>query len=311
VPAARRSHVALSASSEPPPSVRSLASFPFPITELLLPGETKELHLYEARFLSLLKQALGDGGLAAQLVFADQGLLSLGSLLAIESCEQREVGCNVVVRAVGRLKVVDVHGTEPFVTALYAPVNDLAHTTALQRSYLRNQTGQVMALHEECRQARDKLMRRGPRALQELDEGESPSERVTWGHELLRPESGFGRSLDSQLREATAAIERTRAKDDGRADAGAGGGWDVLPRAAEADDLEFSLVSLLACACFPVKARFAAFSENDSAVRMDMSLDLLREQRAMLAAKNALADALGSSGSLDLETDSESESVSE
>jgi Lon protease-like protein len=277
----------------------ALPSFPFPIEELLLPGESKELHLYEPRFLALLEEARASGELCAQMIYTDDGLCSLGALLSLESLVRREIGVNVVVRAVGRVRFLDVTSAEPFVTALYAPVVDVAQSTAKQRAVLRAQAAEACELHAGCVQLRTKLMRASaagaPGAALDDDDAAAEGALVSWGHELLRPESGFSRPLDAQLRDALAALDAARAR--ARA-APPPAGWLVseAPSADEAADLEASLVGLLACACFPVASRVAAAALLDSAERMDTALELLRGQRALLAAKAALVDALGAGG---------------
>ena len=46
---------------------------PFPLDDLLLPGEQKSLHLYEARFLALFEEAIkSHGGCIGQLGFFEE-----------------------------------------------------------------------------------------------------------------------------------------------------------------------------------------------------------------------------------------------
>lgn len=289
----------------------SLAAFPFPLTELLLPGERKEMHLFESRFISLFELAQQQGGLASQMLFTDDGsTLAIGALLSVEEWTRRDVGLNVIVRAVGRVRLIDVHGTEPYISGLFEPLRDAPLTTDAQRRALRAQQAELYELHADCRAARTRLLRAceedgtclidgelpapaaaaaapsGSSASTDTDTELAPSARVTWGHELTSPDSGFASALDEQVASATAAVLAGRE----RAIAGGRAPWD----GASAEDIELGLTSMLACACFPAAQRVRALALDDVSVRFDNAIELLQEQRRMLAAKTALLSAFGS-----------------
>ncbi|KAJ1616324.1 hypothetical protein T492DRAFT_1107406 [Pavlovales sp. CCMP2436] len=299
-----RSHISLSSSPESPEAPRYgnaqiLGAFPFPLTELLLPGETKELHLFEERMTSLLEHSLKTGSLVAQMAFTDSGsALAVCSLLSVEFILQRDVGLNVVVRSVGRLRIVTINSAEPFISALFTGVDDEPLTTAAQRSYLKKQLVELLVLHDSCRLLRERLLRacleEGKPLVVELgddgdDEDVDVNGTVTWGHQLTRPDSGFAKPFEAQLAEALEAFEAARKK------------CEALPVTllgkVHPEDLEFSVATMLACACFPTTTRLAAFAELDSAQRMDTVLALLAEQQKVLRAKLALVVVFGSSSS--------------
>lgn len=309
---APRAQPVLSAAGSAPPL--QLGSFPFPLSECLMPGESKQLHLYEARFACLLEHALKrSGGLATQMAFAESGsALAVCSLVSIEKVVPRDVGTNVVLRCVGRVRITEIVAGEPFILGRFAEHVDAPHTSAAQRAYLSNQLAELCALHAECaaigRSMVEKCAAAGirppfaatddPAALAEegADEEGVYGGPVTWGHELTRPDSGFNRPLEAQLAEALAAVAAARARAAAEAPLLALLGADGEEGSDAAQDARFSLASLLACACFPTQSRLEAICELDSAQRMDTALALLKERRAMLAAKLALVGALVGSG---------------
>lgn len=302
-----------------------LGSFPFPLTECLVPGQSKQLHLYETRMIKLLEHALETtGSLATQMAFSDEGsALAICSLVSIESVVQRDVGINVVLRAVGRVRITEICEGEPFIKAKFVAYADTPHTSAAQRAFLTNQLQELYGLHQECSDIGRRMVSlcaargiRPPFAATDeeaADEAEADGEIVSWGHELTRPDSGFNRPLEEQLAETLAAI--VVAKDKASSATGPQsqrllallGGTGYEEGSDAALDTRFSLASLLACACFPTQNRLEALCETESAIRMDSAISLLTERRAMLAAKLALVEALcGGSSEASAEPDQES-----
>ena len=78
-----------------------LPVMPLDLGEVLLPGQTRHLHLYEARFLSLLEtsQAKCNSEVILGLMHG-QGMLKLGVLAKLESTTREQVGAGVDLRAV-------------------------------------------------------------------------------------------------------------------------------------------------------------------------------------------------------------------
>ncbi|XP_075108659.1 uncharacterized protein LOC107777506 isoform X2 [Nicotiana tabacum] len=72
-----------------------LPLLPFPIDQVLVPSETKTLHLYEARYLALL-----------------------------EEVEKLEIGALVSIRGVGRAKILKFEQAEPYLTGAVIPLLD-------------------------------------------------------------------------------------------------------------------------------------------------------------------------------------------
>ncbi|CAN4107466.1 unnamed protein product [Withania somnifera] len=123
-----RRFVASASSSE-------LPLLPFPIDQVLVPSETKTLHLYEARYLALLEESLfkkkkffvhfvldpiaindtsGEASFAARY----------GCLVAIEKVEQLEIGALVSIRGIGRVKILKFQQAEPYLTGAVIPLLD-------------------------------------------------------------------------------------------------------------------------------------------------------------------------------------------
>ncbi|KAJ0086097.1 hypothetical protein Patl1_07196 [Pistacia atlantica] len=93
-----------------------LPLLPFNTNEVLVPSESKILHLYEARYLALLEESLLRKKLfvhvvldpiaisesAAEASFAAR----YGCLVLIENLERLDVGALVTIRGVGRVKII-------------------------------------------------------------------------------------------------------------------------------------------------------------------------------------------------------------
>ncbi|KAJ8541794.1 hypothetical protein K7X08_002610 [Anisodus acutangulus] len=116
-------------------SSSELPLLPFPIEQVLVPSETKTLHLYEARYLALLEESLfkkkklfvhfvldpiaindtsGEASFAARY----------GCLVAIEKVEQLEIGALVSIRGIGRVKILKFEQAEPYLTGAVIPLLD-------------------------------------------------------------------------------------------------------------------------------------------------------------------------------------------
>lgn len=108
-------------SNEPPyleGPARELCVLPFPLTDVLLQGETKELCLYEDRFHQLFEKCQNDheGVLAMGLLAPPDGILQIMSLCEVESFRKMEsptafgtdYSILVTIRAVGRAALIHI-----------------------------------------------------------------------------------------------------------------------------------------------------------------------------------------------------------
>ncbi|XP_041018593.1 uncharacterized protein LOC121260691 isoform X2 [Juglans microcarpa x Juglans regia] len=112
-----------------------LPLLPFNINEVLVPTERKTLHLYEARYLSLLDESLlrkknlfvhfvldpisisdstGEASFAARY----------GCLILIENVERLDVGALVTIRGIGRTKILNFVKADPYLLGVIIPMQD-------------------------------------------------------------------------------------------------------------------------------------------------------------------------------------------
>ncbi|OAY23772.1 uncharacterized protein LOC110605934 isoform X2 [Manihot esculenta] len=125
----RRLHLSPNATS------LELPLLPFNMGEVLVPSESKVLHLYEARYLALLEESL----LRRKKIFVhfvlDPILISSsgteasfaarhGCLVFIENVERLDVGASVSIRGIGRVKIVKFLQSNPYLIGEIVPVKD-------------------------------------------------------------------------------------------------------------------------------------------------------------------------------------------
>ncbi|KAJ9166910.1 hypothetical protein P3X46_021599 [Hevea brasiliensis] len=125
----RRLHLSPNATS------LELPLLPFNMGEVLVPSESKVLHLYEARYLALLEESL----LRKKKVFVhfvlDPILISssgteasfaarYGCLVFIENVERLDVGALVSIRGIGRVKLVKFLQSNPYLIGEVIPLQD-------------------------------------------------------------------------------------------------------------------------------------------------------------------------------------------
>lgn len=131
LPARERRHRRL----VPHVSCLELPLLPFSLNEVLVPTQSKTLHLYEARYLALLEESL----LRKKRLFvhfvlepidmpgSSDGLsfaAKYGCLVVIDSVERLEVGALVSIRGICRVRIANFVQAEPFLTGVVVPVKD-------------------------------------------------------------------------------------------------------------------------------------------------------------------------------------------
>ncbi|KAK0575633.1 hypothetical protein LWI29_004168 [Acer saccharum] len=113
-----------------------LPLLPFNVNEVLVPCESKILHLYEARYLALLEESLIRKNLfvhfvldpiaisdsAAEVSFAAR----FGCLVLIENVERLDVGALITIRGIGRVKIIKFFQAEPYLKGEVIPMQDTA-----------------------------------------------------------------------------------------------------------------------------------------------------------------------------------------
>ena len=106
---------------------------PFPPMELTVPGAQRTLHLYEARYLSLLDHALALPGQRMVHLAVAEGVTPEGDfgwevkrndccLMEVVETRKAEVGALVTLRAVAQIYLKEVTSTEPYIQCTVDPV---------------------------------------------------------------------------------------------------------------------------------------------------------------------------------------------
>ena len=94
---------------------------PFGADEVLIPGQSRYLHLYEARFLSLFEYCTRecDDDVVLGFFAGDSALLRCATRARVDAWERLDVGVGVTVRGVARCTISDVerYNDQPFMVA--------------------------------------------------------------------------------------------------------------------------------------------------------------------------------------------------
>ncbi|ESQ38892.1 hypothetical protein EUTSA_v10001819mg [Eutrema salsugineum] len=112
-----------------------LPLLPFSMSEVLVPTESKTLHLYEARYLALLEESMkrkknmfvhfildpiSISETATEASFAAR----YGCLVIIENVERLDIGALVSIRGAGRVKISRFLGADPYLSGEVRPIQD-------------------------------------------------------------------------------------------------------------------------------------------------------------------------------------------
>jgi hypothetical protein len=105
---------------------KQICILPFAFPEVLLQGETKQLRLYEERFLKLFEDVMENhGGLVAMGLLADSGMIQTVPLCEIEAYNRMEgFGIFCTIRVVGRAQVLGFQQQEPYLKVACLEVID-------------------------------------------------------------------------------------------------------------------------------------------------------------------------------------------
>ena len=174
----------------------------FPADEVLLPGSTQVLHLYEARFLALLDEVTDrTGGLFAHVTFLppspgapiDEGLRvnQVATLVRVEEVQREEVGAKVTVIGESRLQLVEVRDSDPYVRARFLTVPTMGAEGTLAYTPSEEEMAEVEALTEFIDTAVNDVVALVDRLARLGEDGEDPEslwdisgavDDVEWGH---------------------------------------------------------------------------------------------------------------------------------
>lgn len=105
-----------------------IPALPFTPEEVFLPGETKRLHLFEARYISLFEAVVSqyDNHCGHILIDAPRrAMAAVGTLVVVRKWQRQAIGVSVEVDAVGRLHTTKLYPSNPYLTAEFSCVNDV------------------------------------------------------------------------------------------------------------------------------------------------------------------------------------------
>uniref|UniRef100_A0A0E0MDX3 Lon N-terminal domain-containing protein n=1 Tax=Oryza punctata TaxID=4537 RepID=A0A0E0MDX3_ORYPU len=112
-----------------------LPLLPFQPAEVLIPSECKTLHLYEARYLALLEEALYRKNNSFVHFVLDPVVsgspkasfaVRHGCLVQIESVERLDIGALVSIRGVCRVNTINLLQMEPYLRGDVSPIRDIS-----------------------------------------------------------------------------------------------------------------------------------------------------------------------------------------
>lgn len=169
------------------PLIRSVPVLPFPWSDAMLPGEYKQVHLYEDGLVALAEQRLAEGSFVGQRLCGwrgdgDRSKVPMPLLQVVERRPHTEEGHTLVLKSVGRVRET-------------AALDDDAAVAAWADRPRRESEGawreavcdpRASHLHDECvRQQRrlDALESRGVPPVP----APAPDLRYEWGHESYLP----------------------------------------------------------------------------------------------------------------------------
>jgi len=344
---------------------RELGCLPFPPEDVMLVGQTKRLHLYEARFLALLEDAIkkqnpdkplqmtdeaiemdlengklegGPLGYVVQSVVLpgpDEGQVAfagVASLLAITKFRRLRVGAHVSVQCVGRVRLDGLEGGDPFLFAAVSPLPDVSRPGQVGASALasdpaavaeaavsaaaRSRQGspsvpnlvglsdELLEVHADCCRLEKKLVDGGTTrdSMAPVFFAEDDPDMI-FGHEssddVVKSGAGFERSLKEQWADARRGVEAMypgpqwgwgdySGEKMGLSEVGGAETMKALKQREVAADC--GLLGYVAASCFGGEDRLNALVEVWPIRRMERVLKLMKDRRALLAAKAALIE---------------------
>ena len=288
---------------------RKLGFLPFPLEEALLPGETKQVHLYEARFVQLFDDCKSNGNCLGALYFTPQNnIVAVTSLLEVEEFKAGADGVGVWanLKCVGRVQLQDVEKTEfdyiEAVVDLYKDADAPDEQMEKAVAEIRTVHTSVVEMEERLRSSGgsreappDPLQRAEAEAtanaqgfsLKDVEEAArakvEADEQVEWGHELRNPQGEELTLGIDQLIDRRRGVLCSRGPDTGPRDAlidGIQHVWDVRDDA----HADLQLFSFAASATLSPSTRAQAIGMSSTAERLNAALAALQEQQRRLSA---------------------------
>lgn len=180
----------------PPPVEEKPVELPamlFPAEEVLLPGCTQVLHLYEARFLALLDEACDrTGGLFAHVTFLPSDDLEgslrvnqVATLVRIEDIQREEVGAKVTLIGESRVTLQGIKESDPYIRGVFVPVPVMGAGGTLAYIPSDDEMAEVDALSEFVDTAVNDIVMLVDKLLEGQDVSWDTADAVDdveWGH---------------------------------------------------------------------------------------------------------------------------------
>lgn len=112
--------------TESGPSPKEVCILPFPYDENLLQGETKQLRLYEDRFVELFDYCMENhSGIVAMGLLTESRIIQTVPLCEIEAYNRMEgFGIFVTIRVVGRARLGEITQQEPYLKGICQELSD-------------------------------------------------------------------------------------------------------------------------------------------------------------------------------------------
>lgn len=105
-----------------------IPAIPFPPTQIFMPGEVKQLHLFEARFLTLFETIVLKYEKRCAHVLIDsnrRAMAAIGTVISVKSWRRLDVGIHIEVEGIGRLKTSRLSSSSPFLRGEFKSVHDI------------------------------------------------------------------------------------------------------------------------------------------------------------------------------------------
>lgn len=106
----------------------TIPAIPFPPAHVFLPGELKQLHLFEARYLALFETVVVNYDKKCAHILIDakrHAMAASGTIISIKSWRRLDVGVTLDVEGTGRFKVAKLKASAPFIRGDFSSVHDL------------------------------------------------------------------------------------------------------------------------------------------------------------------------------------------
>ncbi|CAN8076291.1 unnamed protein product [Agarophyton chilense] len=108
-------------------AVGNFPALPFPPDQVFMPGEVKQLHLFEARYLALFETVVlrYEKRCAHVLIDAQRSAMAaIGTVISVRNWKRLDVGVSVHVEAVARLRTSRLISSSPFLRGEFENVQD-------------------------------------------------------------------------------------------------------------------------------------------------------------------------------------------